>query len=165
MPTNGLSVLVIESNENEREVIVKTLDGDFTVLTASDPLHGVLLARTRKPSVVILGLSDSNGMDGFTQFRETFQDVPVVVVGGDDWQTINEVVAAGAREYLTKPVKSSKSLLDAVNKALSDAKRNEKLLSALKTIERIDKQLQILEGRKNGIFSPIGEPQLIPGAV
>jgi PAS domain S-box-containing protein len=117
------TVLCIEDNPanlNVIERIMARLPG-VTLVTAMQGGLGVDLARTHRPDVILLdvGLPDMPGLEVLRRLREdpSTSAIPVVVISADASEhQVERFLAAGARDYVTKPldVKKLNALLDDV---------------------------------------------------
>ncbi len=106
----GSTVLVVEDNEPNRELLQRVLQrmGDVRVRAAEDGASALRLAREERPDLILLdlGLPD---MDGREVLRRLSVDpatsgIPVAVLSADaTGERRAELLAAGATRYLTKP--------------------------------------------------------------
>jgi two-component system cell cycle response regulator DivK len=103
------TVLVVEDNLMNLELLVQLLQDDYDVLTARDGQTGVEQVRDKMPDLVLMDLS-LPGLDGWEATRqlkadERLQHIPVIALTahampGDD----ERARAAGCDEVLTKPI-------------------------------------------------------------
>lgn len=104
------SILLIEDNEQNRYLATFLLErGGFTVTHAGDGLHGIDLALSIRPDLILLDIQLPN-LDGYAVARSLRQHavldrVPLVAVtsyamAGDREKT----VAAGCDGYIEKPI-------------------------------------------------------------
>ena len=103
------TVLVIEDQEFNRDLLVQLLEDDYTVWTAEDGATGLSLAQRERPDVVLLDLS-LPVLDGWAVARRIREDESlhgVVVTAltahampGDE----QKARYAGCHDYLTKPL-------------------------------------------------------------
>ena len=122
------TVLYIEDNPaNLRlmERIVRHVP-NFTLMSTHTAELGLEMARRHRPEVVILDIN-LPGMDGFEalarlrRYEET-RDIPVIALSANAMpSTIQKGLAAGFRNYLTKPINVSE-LLEALS-SLSDGRK------------------------------------------
>ena len=90
----------------------------YAVVTAPSLSAGREAARTHKPSLAIVDVNLPDG-EGYDLCRELTGTVPVLFLSvRKGMQDILKGIAAGGRDYLTKPV-SRPELLSAVNRALA----------------------------------------------
>ena len=117
-PRPTRTVLVIDDDSGARSLIARMLGRDFRVVEAEDGATGLTLARDLTPDVITLDIL-MPGMDGWAVLRALKADaalagVPVVVVTIVDERAAG--FAAGAADYLTKPVDRTR-LLEALRRA------------------------------------------------
>jgi len=104
------SVLLIEDNEQNRYLATFLLERNgFAVTAASDGLHGIELAATLAPAIILLDIQ-LPAMDGYAVARALRQNpalakVPIIAVTsyampGDR----DKAVAAGCDGYIEKPI-------------------------------------------------------------
>ena len=117
------SILVAEDSADQRSLYVAILSGaGYRVLEASDGAEAMEIVRKDRPSLVLMDVT-MPGMSGWNAVRllkedpET-HDIPIIVVTGlaGSWDR-DASLAAGAEEYLAKPV-SPLRLLEEVKKFL-----------------------------------------------
>jgi PAS domain S-box-containing protein len=103
-------VLLIEDNLSNVRLIQKILRRrpDIALLTATEGMLGLEMARTSRPHLVLLdvNLPDLEGNEVLAQLRKerALDDVPVIVVSADGTsQRVQQMLAGGAREYVAKP--------------------------------------------------------------
>ena len=104
------SVLVVEDNPTNRELVVEILQlMDVQVLEAEDASAGIALARSERPDLILMDIS-LPGMDGLEATRRLKADpetrhIPVVVLTAHamrwDEQRARE---AGCDGFVTKPI-------------------------------------------------------------
>jgi len=111
--TGGASytVLYIEDNLSNYRLIERTLgrQAGITLMTAMQGGLGVELAREHQPDLILLDLHlpDMAGEDVLLRLQDDprTRDVPVVVISADATpRQIQQLLARGARNYLTKPL-------------------------------------------------------------
>ncbi|HEU0105770.1 MAG TPA: response regulator [Vicinamibacteria bacterium] len=105
-PSKG-TVLVIDDDPNACELMVRSLSKEgFRVLTATEGVDGLRLAREFHPHVITLDVL-MPGMDGWSVLRELKADpklsaIPVIMITMADDRSTG--YALGASDYLTKPI-------------------------------------------------------------
>ena len=112
-------VLVVDDDAVLRRVVRAVLEADgFRVLEAHDGQHGLELAASARPRVVILDVM-MPGLDGVEVCRRLDHRATKVLMLTALGDVTTEVASleAGARGYLTKPF-SSMELLDRVEELL-----------------------------------------------
>ena len=101
-------VLVIEDNDEARELIIRTLEKDgFSVVAASNGADGVALAKELKPLCIILDILMPS-MDGWSVMKILRGDpetatIPIIINTMSDKQ--GQADAEGVIAYFTKPLK------------------------------------------------------------
>lgn len=90
------------------ELVVQKLDA-FARLSIQPQVDALLLD---------LVLGNGAGLGMISEFERAFPDVPIVAVSGYNFRT-RDVIAAGAQEFVPKPVVSLEVLFDAVTRAIA----------------------------------------------
>jgi DNA-binding response OmpR family regulator len=109
----GLKILIVEDDPDARKVLslILKLDG-FEVVTAHDGAEAVRLMTAEPPGAVLLDVM-MPGLDGYEVCRWIRANpgtahVPVIMLSGkNDPDSLAQGKAAGADEYLAKPIKPS----------------------------------------------------------
>ncbi|MEO6906706.1 MAG: response regulator, partial [Abditibacteriaceae bacterium] len=118
LPSIGSSILVIDDDANQRELMRRFLTGEgFFVQTASNGEEGLRLARQLLPVAITLDVM-MPGMDGWTVLTAlkadvSVRDIPVIMLTMMDDK--KRGYALGAADYATKPV-DRKRLLQILKK-------------------------------------------------
>jgi signal transduction histidine kinase/CheY-like chemotaxis protein len=105
-PSKG-TVLVIDDDPSACELMVRSLSKEgFRVLTATEGVDGLRVAREAHPHVITLDVL-MPGMDGWSVLRELKADpklsaIPVIMITMADDRSTG--YALGASDYLTKPI-------------------------------------------------------------
>jgi chemosensory pili system protein ChpA (sensor histidine kinase/response regulator) len=109
LPAGRLRVLFVDDSLSVRKVAERMLTGlDVDVISAVDGLDALDKLRAMAFSLVFTDL-EMPRMHGYELIREmqllpAYQDIPVVVISSRSGQKhIDQALAMGAREYLTKP--------------------------------------------------------------
>ena len=104
------SVLIVDDEESIRKVARLTLElAEFSVFEAEDGLKAVELLRELKPDLILLDVM-LPGLDGIGVCRELRkmpgrEGIPVLMITGlDDIESIIKAYAAGATDFITKPL-------------------------------------------------------------
>jgi CheY-like chemotaxis protein len=107
----GLTVLYIEDNRHNLALVegILAYRPRVRLLSAMQGAQGLELARQHRPGLILLDvhLPDMKGDEVLRRLRADPQlcQVPVIVLSADATpQQIERLGAAGAREYLTKPI-------------------------------------------------------------
>jgi len=122
-------VLYIEDNPANLKLVAQILGRrpHIHLLTAHTPGLGIELARAHRPDLILLDIN-LPGMDGY-QVLETLksdmhlEDTPIIAVTANAMpRDIKRGMAAGFRDYLTKPI-NVKRLADIVRNCLRDGEQ------------------------------------------
>ena len=100
------TILICDDEPALRELVRASLSDGYHFAEASDGLLAIELAREVEPDVVILDLMlpRLGGLEVLAQLQEDkhLRDVPVLVITA--WnETREDVLAAGAADFVTKP--------------------------------------------------------------
>lgn len=128
------TVLVVDDEPANIEVLAKLLQPDFRVLFTTDPCKVMEMAEQKEPDLILLDVVMPT-MDGYEVCRwlkmhPPTRDIPVIFVtamGEEQFETIG--FEAGGVDYVTKPVKPF--LLRARVKTHVDLKRKSDLMKRL----------------------------------
>jgi DNA-binding response OmpR family regulator len=105
-----LKILTIDDDPAITDLISLLLRSyGLDVIVANDGEHGLELANTQNPDLIIVDLT-MPGMDGWQICKTIRKDnkVPIIVLSAlDDPSVISTVLDAGADDYMVKPVPSS----------------------------------------------------------
>ena len=104
------SVLIVDDEESIRKIARLTLElSEFSVFEAEDGLQAVELLKELKPDLILLDVM-LPGIDGIGVCRELRkmpgrERIPVLMITGlDDLESITRAYAAGATDFITKPL-------------------------------------------------------------
>ncbi len=104
-------VLVVEDDENLCRLISRVLEAyGYEVASLTDPQRVLAhLSRHRVDLVLTdLVMPKLQGTDLIRQIRAGMPDLPVVVISGSgDDDSLDDAMAAGADDYVTKPIKGT----------------------------------------------------------
>jgi CheY-like chemotaxis protein len=110
-PSSALTVLYIEGNLSNLRLVERVVSrrAGVRLISAMRPQLGLDLAAEHHPDLLLLDLHlpDLDGEEVLRRLRADphTADVPVVVISADVRpEDIGRVLAAGARDYLTKPL-------------------------------------------------------------
>jgi two-component system KDP operon response regulator KdpE len=105
-----LDILIVDDDTAVTELLSLLLKMQgFDVIAANRGMDGLILARDKKPDLILLDLMMPD-MDGWAVCRElrTFSNVPILILSAlNEPGKIASILDAGADDYLTKPVSSS----------------------------------------------------------
>jgi CheY-like chemotaxis protein len=118
---HGPTILVAEDSIEQRSLYAEILKGaGYRVLEAGDGAEAVAIARRERPGLVLMDVT-MPGTSGWNAVRVLKEDpetigIPIIVVTGlaGSWDR-DASIAAGADEYLAKPVSPAR-LLEEVRK-------------------------------------------------
>jgi len=107
MDASQVTVLVIDDDNNVRELLTRSLQKEgFNVVTASNGLEGVDIAREILPDIITLDvmMGGTDGWEVLTQIKDdpNLQTIPVIMLTMVDDK--KRGFALGASDYLTKPI-------------------------------------------------------------
>jgi PAS domain S-box-containing protein len=125
--TGVRTLLYVEDNPANLKLVEKLIARrqDLRLLSATDGIRGVELARKHQPDVILMdiNLSGISGIDALQLLREddTTAHIPVVALSANAMpRDIQRGMDAGFFRYLTKPIKVAE-FMDALNVALAFA--------------------------------------------
>jgi two-component system KDP operon response regulator KdpE len=106
MKTTTPLLLLIEDDPQFQMLLSTTLESqDYRVLAAATGQEGLIAARNRQPSLLILdlGLPDIDGQEVIRRLRK-WSEVPIIVLSARNQENeITQALDNGADDYLTKP--------------------------------------------------------------
>ena len=106
MKTTTPLLLLIEDDPQFQMLLSTTLESqDYRVLAAATGQEGLIVARNRQPSLLILdlGLPDIDGQEVIRRLRK-WSEVPIIVLSARNQENeITQALDNGADDYLTKP--------------------------------------------------------------
>ena len=116
--TNQALVLYIEDNSSIIDLVTQILLSMWPNINLITSVYGketIALAKLHKPNLILLDLNlpDIHGEAVFELLKKELElkDIPVVVVSADAMPTqVSKLLAAGVKEYLTKPFDVSQFL-------------------------------------------------------
>ena len=118
-------ILVIEDDEQVREVLRKMLEGaGYDVEDAPDGVEGVQTYKEDPADLVITDLimPEKDGVETIRELQRDYPDVKVIAITGvrGSFSRIPAADNLGAKRIFVKPF-SSKEMLEAVEEVLSDS--------------------------------------------
>ncbi len=114
-------VLIVEDDDAVREVFTIMLAGNYEVLEADNGRKAIEIYMREKPDLVLMDIVMPD-IDGVVATREILKIDPEAKILGVSAFTVHrgeELLAAGAREIITKPF-TRKKLLEVVKKYIGD---------------------------------------------
>jgi serine phosphatase RsbU (regulator of sigma subunit)/FixJ family two-component response regulator len=157
-PIRLISVLLIEDNRRDADLVAAYLDGvdgvyfDVARATHLAQAKRCLAAGGISLALVDLGLPDSWGLDTFVQLQEIAPHVPMIVLTGTEDEELGvRAVRAGAQDYLVKGM-SRGLLLRSIRYALARQRSRRKLTEALRVAQASAANLRsVLASNLDGI--------------
>ncbi|HEX8438199.1 diguanylate cyclase [Archangium sp.] len=124
-------ILVVEDDPGTRDSLVELLSARFDVLGAGDGHSGLVLARERRPDLILLDrfLDQEDGMAVLEalQEEEVTESVPVIFLTGDtDEATLEKCLEKGAVDFVHKPA-NPRELMARIDRALRQAEQQQRL--------------------------------------
>lgn len=99
-------ILIVDDEQNIREIFEKIFSNDYTVFTAANGGIALEIITREKPSLVLVDIV-MPVMDGIDVLKKikTMKDRPSVIVltSSEDVRTATKALELGARSYITKP--------------------------------------------------------------
>jgi CheY-like chemotaxis protein len=109
--TEKRTILYIEDNAPNLSLVEQLLEeeADTALITATEGKAGIELARKHSPDLILLDLHlpDISGWNVLSQLQahEATRQIPVIIISADATESqIKRLMAAGAHNYLTKPI-------------------------------------------------------------
>ena len=122
----NLTVLIVDDSRTQLYAMEKMLQSmGIATLTAENGKQGILLARHKKPDIVLMDIvmPEINGFQAtryLTRQPDT-RHIPIVIISGSDQMSDKAWgLKLGARDYLSKPV-DKKQLLLTIARVLDEA--------------------------------------------
>jgi DNA-binding response OmpR family regulator len=106
---NKKKILIVDDEPSARFLAVEVLSEDYNVEEADGGVEALEKISADKPDLVLLDLvmPDMNGKQVLTTLRasSSTQALPVLMVTAmGQLETVDELLSAGATDYLTKPI-------------------------------------------------------------
>ena len=119
-----MKILLVEDNEMNRDMLTRRLKRKgFTVLCAENGQHGIDVAKSEKPDIILMDLS-LPVVDGWSASEKLKSDpitksIPIIALTAHAMKGDREkALKAGCDDYDTKPI-DFKGLLGKINNLLS----------------------------------------------
>ena len=109
------TILVIEDNELNRDLLVQILEDFYTVIVAVDGADGVAQAEARRPDLILMdfGMPVMDGWEATRRIKAQagLASVPIIAITshamvGDE----EKARAAGCDDYMAKPINEDEVL-------------------------------------------------------
>jgi DNA-binding NtrC family response regulator len=107
------SILVVDDEPAQRQLLTASLNKDYTVVPAANGREAMQMLSARSFDLVITDerMPEFGGMELIKWVRERMPEVPILVLTAfGSIATAVEAMKLGAQEYLTKPLKSPDEL-------------------------------------------------------
>ena len=146
MPGEKIRILVIDDDADLAASVGEALQANgYEVLTATNGEHGLELAYTRHPHLVLLDVT-MPGMDGYQVCRELqfgyTKDIPIVfLTARTELAHMMEANRSGASAYVTKPFRTER-LLATIRDVLRDATVYHDEITGLPTLASVQVEVQ-----------------------
>ncbi len=134
------SILIVDDEPAQRQLLSGFLQKDYTIVAAADGLEAVQLLSQRSFDLIITDerMPRMGGIELIKWAREKTPETPIIVLTAHgSVETAVEAVKLGAEEYLTKPLKSLEELLLVVGKVL-----RQRALRDLSLLHQADTEMQ-----------------------
>lgn len=105
-------ILIVDDDQLMRIVMRQCLSDEYEIIDTGAPEAALAIAREQKPDVILMDLS-MPGLSGFelcqaiSSFSVT-QQIPIIIVSGEDQRNKIFCLKLGASAYFTKPVDLAK---------------------------------------------------------
>lgn len=119
------SILYVEDDSTNREIVKLYLKDQYQVDTASDSTEALKKVSTQKYAAILLDISLCKGLDGIELAREIkkmkqHKDIPVIAVTARASKEDERfILQGGCTHYVSKPF-NKKTLLEKINSALAE---------------------------------------------
>lgn len=162
------SMLIVEDDEDMREMISSIFSASYDVITASDGSEGFSLAKSRNPDIIIsdVMMPVMNGLSLCTKLREEFETchIPIILLTAHySVRTSVNGMDAGADAYISKPFNID--LLDAKCRSLLENRELMRMkfcrsFTGIETIAKSDRDADLLSSVIQIIEDNIQESEL-----
>jgi DNA-binding NtrC family response regulator len=114
-------LLVADDDKNMRLMLSRMFEGAYRVVTAGDGAQTLEAVERDRPDVVLVDLllPDATGVELLAPIHARDPELPVILLTGISKQsTAQEALAAGAFDYLVKPLDDFADLENALSRAV-----------------------------------------------
>ena len=114
-PTAKRSILIIDDEKSNLNVLGHTLRRDYTVYTAKTGKTGLEIADEYLPDVILLDIvmPDMDGYEVMSKLKSSdrLKNIPVILVTGlTNKESVEKGMSMGAAGYIFKPFKAAEIL-------------------------------------------------------
>ena len=131
---SAINILIIEDDEDYiiylKSLLEKTQEVDYNINSVMFLSDAIRVLEQQNIEVVLLDLMlpDSEGVQTFLRLNDGFPDIPIVVITGNDNQSLaHEALSHGAQDYIFKGIVQKNSLDRHILFAI-ERKKNERIL-------------------------------------
>ena len=149
--TADIKVMIVDDDANVRRMVRLLFERDgYQVVEATNGKEGVELFQKFQPSVILMDIAmpEMDGLTACKKIRETPTDIPILLVTSlSDVDSIEKGFAAGATDYITKPL--NWIVLKQRTLHLSRISQAEKTVASLQQWEQIHNYTDSQEKNEN----------------
>ncbi|HYK88472.1 MAG TPA: sigma-54 dependent transcriptional regulator [Acidobacteriota bacterium] len=131
------SILIVDDEPGQRQLLSGSLGKDYAVTVAADGLEATQLLAARSFDLIITDerMPRMSGPELIRWVRERMPEIPIIVLTAyGSIESAVDAIKLGAQEYLTKPLKSPEELRIVVRRALTHRSlRDQNLLHQAET--------------------------------
>ncbi|MBL8193862.1 MAG: sigma-54-dependent Fis family transcriptional regulator [Blastocatellia bacterium] len=150
-PNSEIKVMIVDDDANVRRMVRLLFERDgYQVVEATNGKEGVELYQKLQPSVILMDIAmpEMDGLTACKKIRETPTDIPILLVTSlSDVDSIEKGFAAGATDYITKPL--NWIVLKQRTLHLSRISQAEKTVASLQQWEQIHNYTNSQEKNEN----------------
>lgn len=120
--TNQKTILIVEDNENNYQLLNFMLKRTYNILHATDGQEAVDMFKANNPDIILMDIKMpiKDGYQATSEIREISKEIPIIAVTAYAFDSDREKVMANAfTGYVTKPV-DEKALMDIITKSLNN---------------------------------------------
>jgi diguanylate cyclase (GGDEF)-like protein len=148
MPPDKQSILIVDDQPTNIEVLNSILGNDYDILFATNGNDAIIVARNQAPDLILLDVV-MPGMDGYEECRrpkndEKPRDIPVIFsTSMDQEEDESKGLNIGAIDYVTKPLRAS-----IVKARIHNHLQHKRYRDSLKMLSAIDGLTEIPNRRR-----------------
>lgn len=129
MPQNKKVLIIDDSVTNVFLIESVLIEYGYIVMTALNAREALLKLNKQKPDLILLDLlmPQVSGYDFIKEIKQSaeFADIPVIIVSAvSDGDSVDEIMALGAVEYIKKPVVLT-VLIDKIESVFTRKEKND----------------------------------------